>query len=72
MDIYRQMGALSAGGNSYASSYPIQKVYTKLRVKPNILVLWPGRLLITPGTLARETIYVTRRGITAPVGWYIL
>jgi hypothetical protein len=67
------------GGNSYASSYPIQKVSTKLSVKPNILVmghfhelLWPGRLLIKPGTLVRETIYVIRRGITAPVEWYIL
>lgn len=68
------------GKNSYASLFPVQKAYAKLRAKPNILVMGHfremlhtivphGHLLIEPGTLAMEPIYVPRRGV---VGWYIL
>jgi hypothetical protein len=82
-DRFTLMAVHGKGRNPYASSSPIQKAYEKLSVKPNIFVMGHfhelfcmnvphGRLLIKPGTLARETIYDRRRGITPQVGWYIL
>ena len=64
----------------YASSRTIQEVYTRLKVKPNILVTGRfhgmlcegvphGRLLIK---LGRDTSRATRRGTIAQLGWYIL
>jgi len=82
-DRFTLMAAHGQGRSPYASSHPIQRAYERLIVQPDIFVMGhfrelihmfvpPNRLLIEPGTLARETIYDKCRGITAQVGWYIL
>jgi hypothetical protein len=71
---------LMAVYGKYASSRTIQEVYTKLKIKPNILVMGRfhgmlcegvphGRLLIK---LGRDTSLATRHGMTTPLGWHIL
>jgi len=71
---------LMAAYGKYASSRTIQEVYTKLKIKPNILVMGRfngmlcegvphGRLLIK---LGRDTSRATRHGTTAQLGWHIL
>jgi hypothetical protein len=72
--------ALMAVYGKYASSGTIQKVYARLRVKPNVLVMGRfhgmlcegvphGRLLVK---LGRDTSLATRHGTTAQLGWHIL
>jgi len=71
------------GGGSYASSYVLEKVFRNLTERPSVLCLGhfheltvvhkpPNYLLVKPGCLQRETIYIMSMGVAAQVGWIIL
>lgn len=72
-----------SGGPSYASSYILEKLWRELTERPDVLVMGhfhrlnvitktPNKLLIEPGCLQRESIYLLRKGLTAQVGWFVL
>lgn len=74
----------SSGGITYAASYRIQRIYSELFEKPNLLVIGHDHKLEGPyslgpvnsgyqsGTLQRENSFLLNKGHMSTIGWHIL
>jgi predicted phosphodiesterase len=80
---YTFQGLHGSGASQYSTSYGADKLWNTLMEKPNILAKGhthqlyaftkpPNHLIMEVGSLQRETTFVSWRGITSSLGWYIL